>query len=132
MMNKDQIVEALNEFRLSYDVSLSEIQVVAGSALVLHGLRESASDIDLFVTPETCKRLLESDRFKKSDSRLGPESLRLVDEVLDIGELSYPCVVLDNGYSVQTLESLLKLKLEMNREKDQVDIERLKSVLEKD
>lgn len=127
MLNKEQVVAALNKFQNDYQIPQENILVFAGSALVLHGLRDFCSDIDLGLPTEECHRLEKLEGFTKTTPRVAG-FLRMEIGDLDMGNNTYPAQWV-GGFRVQTLESLLQLKLEMNRPKDQEDIKKLQAVL---
>ena len=95
--------------------------------MVMRGLRDVCTDIDVGIPTEDILRLQELEGFKKTTPRF-PEFIRLEKDNLDLGNNTYPFEEL-NGYKVQTLESLLEMKLRMNRDKDQADIVALKKAL---
>ncbi|BCM95140.1 hypothetical protein [Burkholderia phage FLC6] len=129
MLNKEQIIQELNKFCEKYGVEKSEVEVFSGAALVLRGLRDYAADVDMYVHRETCQRLIDTGDFKISEARRGPQFLRFETDVLDIGDTRFFCDWICEGYNVQSLDSLLQLKLNMNRPKDQKDIQSLRQAL---
>lgn len=127
MLNKEQVIQALEKFEKDYAIPKNNILIFAGSALVMRGLRDVCSDIDMGLPTEEVLRLQTVDGFTKAVPRFAG-FLRLEKGDYDLGNNTYPSEVVD-GYVVQTLESLLEMKLRMNREKDQADIVKLKAVL---
>lgn len=95
--------------------------------MVMRGLRDVCSDIDMGLPMEDFTRLQGLGGFTKTTSRF-TGFLRMEKDVYDLGNNTYPSEMMD-GYMVQTLESLLEMKLRMNREKDQADISALKTAL---
>lgn len=65
-----------SELKLLYMATLSRFHLTpmsavlsAGSALVVHGIRETTSDLDLDVTDSAFRRILKSNRFPTSEFR---------------------------------------------------------------
>lgn len=126
-MNKQQVIEALVKFETEYQIPKHKILIFAGSALVMRGLRDVCTDIDMGLPTEEVLRLQTLEGFTKAVPRFAG-FLRLEKDVYDLGNNTYPSESME-GYMVQTLESLLEMKLRMNREKDQADIVKLEEVL---
>lgn len=127
MLNKQQVIEALVKFEMEYQIPKHNILIFAGSALVMRGLRDVCTDIDIGLPTEEVLRLQEMEGFTKAVPRFAG-FLRLEKGDYDLGNNTYPSEPME-GYMVQTLESLLEMKLRMNREKDQADIVKLKAEL---
>ena len=92
--------------------------VVGGGAVVMYGLRDETSDLDIQVRLE--------DFYEIPGERRG--DLWKTDGDLDIQVTDYPSVEIE-GISVMTLESLLEMKMRMNRPKDQEDIRKIKALM---
>ncbi|BAQ02622.1 hypothetical protein AVU38_gp094 [Ralstonia phage RSL2] len=129
MLNKKQIIQELNNFVDQYEINKSEIQVLGGASLVLRGLRPNAQDIDLYVNTETCKRLLNTGDFEKYVVKEDPKVMWVVGETMDMRDTAHECDWVFEGFNIQSLESILQLKLKLNRQKDISDIEMIKHVL---
>lgn len=127
MLNKQQVIEALVKFETEYQIPKNKILIFAGSAMVMRGLREVCTDIDMGLPTEEVIRLQGVAGFVKAVPRFAG-FLRLEKGVYDLGNNTYPSEPI-GGYMVQTLESLLVMKLRMNREKDQADIVKLEEAL---
>jgi hypothetical protein len=91
-------------------------------------LREEAKDVDVYLSTETCVRLSKVEGFKVLVVKGRPEVKWLEKGLVDIRDTGYECEMLD-GWNVQSLESVLKLKLGLNREKDQEDIRKIRERL---
>jgi hypothetical protein len=128
MLNKEAILDHLRNLTNRYRVSRKELQVLGGAALVLHGLRTHAEDIDIYLHFETCEKLLETGEFQQEP--LDKEcKIWIKNEIFDIQNNYYPCEKSKEGFMIQTQESLLRMKSSLNREKDKPDIERLQLAL---
>lgn len=56
MLNREKIIEILNEYNFDCD----KYVVLSSSAMVLHGIKEYTRDIDIFVTWDYYKYLLDN------------------------------------------------------------------------
>ncbi|MBO4915262.1 MAG: hypothetical protein J5449_08660 [Oscillospiraceae bacterium] len=123
-MKKSDIAARLREF--PYDPG--EYWVVAGGAMVLHGLREDTADIDLGCTPRMADELEargylykvtpDGNRWFKLDGGMEVFENWLCDTVVHVGETP---VVSPRG--------LLEMKRLLGREKDKRDAERIEEYL---
>ncbi len=90
MLNKEAILDHLRNLTNRYRVSRKELQVLGGAALVLHGLRTHAEDIDIYLHFETCEKLLETGEFQQEP--LDKEcKIWIKNEIFDIQNNYYPC-----------------------------------------
>ena len=115
-MNKNQIIKHMNALNLP----INEYWILAGSALVMHGIRPETSDIDIGCTTKLFERLIGSrDVIVRED---GSRSLDY-DGVLEVFEnwMAEEVVTL-NELPVGSLMSIKKHKESLNREKDKKDL----------
>ena len=123
-MKKPEILAKLRA--LPYDPG--EYWLVAGAAMVLHGLREECADLDLGCTP-TLADALEA---KGCPFRLTQDGNRWFRPGGDI-ELfeNWLCdtVEIIDGVPVVSLPGLLTMKERLGREKDRKDIELIRKSL---
>lgn len=131
MLNKQKILAELNAFVRRYRLRKSDIHILGGAALVIRGLREVAGDIDLYIGTNECQRLLGTGDFEDRVVVGKPTTLWLVRDKIDIRNTSYEYDMLFEGFHIQSLESILRLKLNLNREKDKADILKIQKALEK-
>lgn len=105
--------------------------VVAGSAMLLHGLRDSTADIDLQISNDYKDLFVEEFGLEGLVEDLGRDIYRVEYECFDIiftnSVSSRTNVVWNNTTDgsplpIQTLREVLDLKLYLNRDKDQDDI----------
>ena len=129
MLNKQRVLEELNKFADQHQIKKPDIQVLGGASLVIRGLREVAADIDLYVCKETCLRLLETGAFESRLVKEKPEIIWLTSELIDIRDTAYECDMTVEGFHIQSLKSVLGLKLRLNRDKDQADILNIQKTL---
>ena len=116
-MKKFEILERLKQ--LNY--SRSEYWVVAGSAMVLHGFRETTSDIDLGCT-KALADTLESSGCKTTVLDDGTRKIWVSKDVEIFENWLFDDVVIIEGIPVISLEGLLEMKKQLGRAKDIEDI----------
>jgi len=120
-MNKKEVIKKINASGLDK----TKIIILSGASLVLQGVVEKCHDIDL-----SCeKNYYDSLNWKEERNKLG--NYIKTNDVFEIGpnlfDIKNTKVV--EGYHVANLESCLKFKKYMNREKNQEVIKRLEKIL---
>lgn len=119
---KDDILKILE----SYDIDYNESIILSGASLVLQGVKEYTSDIDISVSDKVYHDLL-----KKYSCTLEKivdnDKVWFIDDIINFGRTYYDKVefYLLNGYKIQTIESILELKRELGRSKDMEDIKHI-------
>lgn len=123
-MNKEEIIEILKKYNLPKE----QYVILSGASLVLKDVKESAIDIDIVVTEQLEKFLLG-----KYDAKIEWHDEKSNKDIYYINELNFSSnlqYILTNkeyeiikGYPCQTLDSIIKLKQNLGREKDLKDIE---------
>lgn len=123
-MNKSEIIEYLKIF--SYNKH--DYWVITGSAMVLYGIKEQTSDIDMGCTSEMADQLEQAGyAYKITES--GNRHFQY-DECTEIFENWLKDTVTEvEGIPVITLHGLLEMKQELGREKDRKDIQLIKDVM---
>ena len=123
-MNKTDVIRRLKE--LNYDPT--QYWLAAGAALVLWGLREVTSDIDLGCTTQMADELQQAGCavIKTQDGmrKFSPAPDVEIFENWRIGSVERV-----EGFPVLSMQGLLAMKRALNREKDQRDILRLEEAL---
>ena len=120
-MDRETILKELKEL----DLDRNEYLIISGASLVVHGLLEKTSDIDLSCSKEfndsldwkTKEGLFNTKIKYYKDFEIGPNFYWLDD--IDIIE----------GFRFMGLKNCLKLKLMENKPKDKEVIEKLKEIL---
>lgn len=116
---KNDILEILKK----YNFDSNEYIIISSAALVLQGVKEYTTDIDVACSDTLYNILLEVYNcfLGKID---GQHKVWYIDNLINFSNHYY-----DNseyiellGYKVQTIESVLNLKKKLNREKDKDDI----------
>ncbi|MBR6522206.1 MAG: hypothetical protein IKT47_06025 [Oscillospiraceae bacterium] len=123
-MTKAEIIERLK--RLDY--ACSEYWVVAGSAMVMHGLRETTNDIDLGCT-KALADVLESRGYKADMLADGTRKILVAEDVEIFEGWLFDDVVTVEGISVISLKGLLEMKKRLGRAKDTKDVELIEEAL---
>ncbi len=125
-MNKKEIIETLRKYNFDKDKYL----VISGAAMVLLGIKESTTDIDIAVTDDYYKFLLEniSCTFDRVNE-YGMESYS-IDNVIDFCTTYYDAnKFFIEDIPVQEPQKILELKISLNREKDKKDIKLIKEYM---
>ena len=123
-MNKQEILNCLIEF----PYKRNEYWLITGGAMVLYGIREQTTDIDL-----GCSKLLadklEADGFlfKKTDD--GKRWFRYGDNIEIFEEWLRDTTKTVGGFNVVSIKGLIEIKQELGRDKDKKDIEMIKAFL---
>jgi hypothetical protein len=117
MLNKDNIINIVNDLNLP----LNEYWITSGSALVMHGVKKIATDIDLGCTNNLWEDFLQKGytyRVEKDNSKI----MEINDSVEIIKEYFVDEIELIEGLPTGSLESIKKQKAKLGREKDIRDI----------
>ena len=117
-LNKNDILETLKK----YNLDPKEYIVISGAALVLQDIKEYTSDIDIAVSGKLYNKLLKEYNctFEK---RVKNYDVWFIDNVLNFSKNYYKKTEYTElfDYKIQTINSVLKLKKNLNRLKDQED-----------
>lgn len=139
-LNRDQIIATYKKLLEATTLKPNELWLSSGGALVIHGLRQDAGDIDsgchqdAFDTASSALGIT-STPFRANHAYIPEGTPNLIipqfraDILLEPDTTTDDITVID-GVTVYTLPFLLKQKLALNREKDQNDIAALKRALE--
>lgn len=115
MFNKRQIIEKIEE------LGLKDYIVYTGGSLVMHGLRDEATDLDIGVYPKDFERLRGAQEVTNAPFT-GERMFRLGDvEIFEFRIHRVPTKEVD-GVTVQALRSVYAWKMQMNRPKDRDDM----------
>lgn len=135
-MNKRDILKDYNLFLNKFNLKPEEFVLSSGGACVMHGVREETNDMDMAVSPEFFNSLLKLHKYGThtfkgwfDEPQLSLEYNERID--LHRGDLSTSTTVMIEGVCCYSLDTLLRQKSKMNRNKDQSDIARLKELIEK-
>ena len=123
-MNRQEILDRLKAF--PYD--RNEYWIVAGSAMVIYGIREQTGDIDLGCSAKMAD-LLESDGVPFGRTKDGYRRFRAGEDIEIFEEWLYDSLLWFDGFQVISLKGLTEMKRNIGREKDLRDIETIEKFL---
>lgn len=126
-MNRKQFVAEVKAFAKAWQLQPDEFYVMSGGALLMYRLRQETRDVDVVIPKDVYDRLDLSrhqnslqDKVVNGLGRItGFNHSAEVGAIIDT--LHFDTEMVD-GIRVQKLESILTMKMAMNRPKDQEDI----------
>ena len=129
-MTRDELIKYYNNFLKFERLTNQEAIVGAGGAMLMLGLRTSTEDIDMDVPEMVFHRIvikhgLETKKISTSCSNM----LAKYDPVIDLHKSSGVPTMLVEGVRVWKPSFILQFKEKLNRDKDQEDIQKLKTYL---
>ena len=124
-MKKEEFLRIVDSLNLDKD----RYCIISGGALVIREIREETEDVDLKVPEDYFEEL--NSRFNLVPGKYHDLYVLSDDVEITIGGYDKNNVEIYEGYPLESLESILKWKLEHNRPKDQRDIELIKKYMEK-
>lgn len=121
MLNKEAILKKLETLNLNKD----KIIIISGAALVLQDIIEYTSDIDLSCEKEYYKEINWNTKIGYFNTEIKYyDCFEIGTNFYDINEINKV-----NGFNVQNLNSIYKLKLLENKLKDKETIKKLEKIL---
>ena len=117
-MNKENIIKKLKEFNFDK----SGYWVLAGSAMVLHGVRPETRDIDLGCSKHFADEL-EAKGYPTVIMSDGTRRIIYAEDVEIFEEWIFDKVVSVDGIPVISLDGLIEMKRNLGRKKDLLDIQ---------
>ena len=125
-MSKEDIIKKLKEYNFDKESYL----VISGAAMVLLGIKDKTSDIDISVTEKYNDYLLNN--YNCTFERINEYNKQayFIDNIINFSTTYYTDnkVFVDN-IPVQAPEEILDLKKKLNREKDKIDIEKIEKYM---
>lgn len=128
--DRDGILAVMRAFCDATEILPADIVITAGAACVLHGLRPTTNDVDIFVPPERVGPL-----WRRLDTVRKPVALgvtvavwRGVVEAMTDGLFDHNPSILVDGFRVLDPPSLLRQYEALNRPKDQEILEKLRGL----
>ena len=125
-MNKNDIINRLED--LNFDKS--GYWVLAGSAMVLHGIRPETHDIDMGCTKEFADEL-ETEGYPTVVMPDGTRRITYAEDVEIFEDWIFDRVMFVDEIPVISLEGLLEMKRSLGREKDLRDVQMIEEFLGK-
>ena len=123
-MDKQEILDQLRSF--PYD--RNGYWVIAGSAMVLWGIKKQTADIDLGCSSKLADRL-SADGYPFRYTESGNRQFKFGDSIEIFENWLQDKVETMEGYQVVSLQGLIAMKQELSREKDLKDIEMIRAYL---
>lgn len=126
-MNKEKVLSILKELNFPK----SEFYILSGASLVLRGIRENCSDLDLCVSEELFEQI--KDKYNLREENKKEDGLYCVNEILEIAVESKEKFAIEESepYNLQDINVILQHKKKRNSEKDKRDIEKIKDYLKR-
>lgn len=125
-MNKEELLKLVD----SLDLKKGEYYILGGGSLVLFGIKDTTSDLDLCVSEEQFEILKRKYNLKEEDkNECGFYHISDIIEVVPNKKSEFQMEEVD-GYNVEPIKKILEFKLKRNAPKDQVHIEKIKKYLE--
>ena len=121
-MNKTEIMKVLNEFPYSKD----DYWLITGGAMVLYGIKEQTSDIDLGCNKKMADEL-EKDGFFYKFTESGNRQFKYGENIEIFENWLNDKVETVENIPVISVNGLIEMKQELGREKDYKDIELINS-----
>jgi len=125
-MNKQEILQKLQSLGLPQE----DYWLIAGSAMVLHGVKDETRDIDLGCSKRLADRL-EADGFPVERMPDGSRKFTLGSDIEIFEEWLFDRVEAAGGFPVISLKGLIMMKESLNREKDRADIAAIREFLQR-
>jgi len=140
-LNREQFLQRLEDLKLPK----KKYVVIAGGAMLLHGLRTDTRDVDVSVDHDLFQKILKNKHKFGSIELKSPvyraagfkqhEIIKVADDVeISSGGRSLICgtpVEID-GHLVQSIRDIHSFKTKLNRPKDQPDLKVLKAAMDKE
>lgn len=96
--------------------------VLMGAAMVLHGIKTETKDIDIGCT-DTLFYHLQLSGYRVSVNRMGKEKIRFTDEITIYRNWQCESVDFIDNLPVCDINTIIKNKQELSREKDLIDLQ---------
>lgn len=132
-MNASNVIAAYFAFLKDEALAATEVRIDAGSAMVLMGLRDSTTDLDVTVSSTTFDKIVARRGLSVNASSNGIP-LASYSPAVDLMATSEPFanIFLIDGVHCAAPRQVLVMKQALNREKDQKDIKLLTDALRQD
>ncbi len=126
-MNRQEIIRRLRGLKLPKN----EYYVLSGASLVLRGIREICSDIDLCISEELFNNV--KDRLKMTPDKLNSCNFYHLSDTLEIVVDKKDHFNMEEGdeFNLEDIKTILAFKESRNLPKDQQDIVNIKKYLNK-
>lgn len=125
MLNKEKILDILNYYSLPKD----EFIIISGASMVLQEIKKETSDIDIAVSENLYNYLINNYKCKLEKISENGAKVWFINKI-NFSTNYYKSVdyIYFDEFKIQSIESILKLKKELNRKKDLNDISLLERI----
>ncbi|MGB9344184.1 hypothetical protein [Trichococcus sp.] len=119
--------ETIKESVAALPLKLEDYCVITGTALVMHGIKEETKDIDISCTREAFRALAA----KGYPIKQGAFARKVIysDDTEIFEDWHAGDIIMIEGVPVASLESVIMMKKQLDREKDRVDIAKIEAHL---
>lgn len=120
-MNKEELLKLVNNL----NIPKSEYYILGGGSLVLFGIKETTSDLDLCVSQELFEKL--KDRYNLNEEKKNECGFYKISNTIEIIPNSRAEFIMDtiDEYNVEKLEKILEFKKKRNALKDKEAIKKI-------
>ena len=127
-MNKEQLLNELKKL----DFPVGDYYLLSSGCLMLYGMRDTISDIDLCISDELFEKI--KDKYELTEDKVNECGFYKINDELEVvvnkKEEVATAYEIKDGIPVEKLTSILAYKVNRNKEKDQKDIENIRKYLE--
>ena len=125
-MNKEELLKLVESLNIPKD----EYYILGGGSLVMFGIKETTSDLDLCVSNELFAKLKEKYNLDEKDkNECGFYQISDIIEIIPNPKEEFTAQEID-GYKVEELKRILEFKKKRNAQKDKPYIEKITQYLE--
>lgn len=125
-MNKEELLKLVESLNIPKD----EYYILGGGSLVMFGIKETTSDLDLCVSNELFAKLKEKYNLDENDkNECGFYQISDIIEIIPNPKEEFTAQEID-GYKVEELKRILEFKKKRNAPKDKLYIEKITQYLE--
>lgn len=125
-MNKEELLKLVESLNIPKD----EYYILGGGSLVMFGIKETTSDLDLCVSNELFAKLKEKYNLDEKDkNECGFYQISDIIEIIPNPKEEFTAQEID-GYKVEELKRILEIKKKRNALKDKPYIEKITQYLE--
>ena len=125
-MNKEELLKLVESLNITKD----EYYILGGGSLVMFGIKETTSDLDLCVSNELFAKLKEKYNLDEKDkNECGFYQISDIIEIIPNPKEEFTAQEID-GYKVEELKRILEFKKKRNAPKDKLYIEKITQYLE--
>ena len=118
-MNRENIIKILKKYNFDNEKYI----VISGASMVIHGIKDNTSDIDIAVTKDYYEYLLNHYECIFEVTNMFNHRIYIIDNIINFGVDYFTKPEFIEDIPVQTLDDVLSLKKSLNRDKDKKDIE---------